>query len=64
MVWEDGKVVFAQKKLSPYVNMALHLRLGGRPIIPEEYAGYRSLFLEATDPRLMRLVFTEEEEEE
>jgi hypothetical protein len=38
--------------------------LGGRPIIPEEYGGYRSLFLEAIDPRLTRLVFAEEEEEE
>jgi len=64
MEWEDGSVVIRREDQTPFLDVVFDLRLGGRPIIPEEYGGYRKLFIEATDPRLTRLIFAEEEEEE
>jgi len=62
--WEDGSVAIRREGHAPLIVVRYDLNLGGRPIIPAEYGGYRSLFLEATDPGLTRLVFAEEEEEE
>jgi len=62
--WEDGHLDSKRYERTSDTEVVYLLRLGGKPILPDEYAGFRSLFLEAADPRLRRLVFTEEEEEE
>jgi hypothetical protein len=64
MEWEDCRVYLRHKDRPPNSEVVYTLILGGRPVIPEEYTGYRSLFLEATDSRHTRMVFTEEAEEE
>jgi hypothetical protein len=63
MEWEDGRVVVRREDRPPFVAVVFDINLGGRPIIPAEYGGYRSLFIEATDPGLMRLVFADGAEE-
>jgi hypothetical protein len=64
MSWEDGNLDSKRYELTSGIKVVYLLNLGGKPILPDEYAGFRDLFLEATDPRLLRLVFSEEEEEE
>jgi hypothetical protein len=62
--WEDGNLDSKRYERTPDIEVVYLLRLGGKPILPDGYAGFRDLFLEATDPRLLRLVFTGEESEE
>jgi hypothetical protein len=62
--WEDTRIYVKRKERPPNKELVYTMILGGRAIIPDEYPGYRTVFLEATDPRMMRLVFTEEEAEE
>ncbi len=62
--WEDVSLAVTRTRTASLIETAYRLDWGGRPIIPEEYGGYRKLFVEATDPRLTRLVFAGEEEEE
>jgi hypothetical protein len=63
MVWEDVSLLVMRTERSSTVKVEYELDWGGRPIIPEEYTGYRNIFLEATDPHVTRVVFGEPAEE-
>jgi hypothetical protein len=63
MEWEDCSLAIRRGGQMPNIEVGFNLDLGGRPIIPAEYGGYRGLFIEATDPGLMRLVFADDAEE-
>jgi hypothetical protein len=63
MVWEDVSLLVMRTERSSTVKVEYELDWGGRTIIPEEYTGYRNIFLEATDPGLSRVVFGEPAEE-
>jgi hypothetical protein len=56
MTWEDLSFGAHREVAGSLLEAAYTLDWGGRSVIPEEYAGYRSLLLEATDSRLPRLV--------
>jgi hypothetical protein len=60
MEWEDASLGVRRTESGSQIEIEYDLTWGGRSIIPEEYSGYRSLFLEASDPRFTRLVFAEE----
>jgi hypothetical protein len=63
MVWEDVALTVTRTEHTSSVEVEYELEWGGRPLIPEEFRGYRSVFLEATDPRITRVVFGEAGEE-
>jgi hypothetical protein len=59
MVWEDLLLKVKRTEHGSSVEIEYELDWGGRPVIPEEFGGYRSIFLEATDPNITRVVFGE-----
>ncbi len=63
MVWEDAKLHLERHERPSDVRVVYRLVLGGKPVLPDEYPGFRSLILEATDAGHSRLVFTEEKED-
>jgi hypothetical protein len=64
MIWEDASLAVRRSEEASMIETVYELNWGGRPVVPEEYAGYRNLLLEATDSRLTRVVFGEGEEED